>query len=80
MDYCNGSSWVKAGMDSDMGNDYVIGPTTTTNGVAGTSYKIRVHDASDQLLNSGRIYSFSLPSSCSTRCPNAFNAVTYTVA
>jgi hypothetical protein len=79
VDFWNGSSWVKAGMDSDMGNDYIIGPTSTTNGVAGTSYQIRVYDASDQLINGGRIYSFSLPSSCSPQCPNPFNAVTYTV-
>lgn len=80
VDFWNGSSWVKASMDSDMGDDYIIGPTSTTNGVAGTSYQIRVYDASDQLLNSGRVYSFSLPSSCSPQCPNAFNAVTYTAS
>ena len=80
VDFWNGSSWVKASMDSDMGNDYIIGPTSTTNGVAGTSYQIRVYDASDRLINGGRIYSFSLPSSCSPQCPNAFNAVTYTVS
>jgi len=80
VDFWNGSSWVKASMDSDMGDDYIIGPTSTTNGVAGTSYQIRVYDASDQLINGGRIYSFSLPSSCSPQCPNAFNAVTYTAS
>jgi hypothetical protein len=80
VDYWNGTSWVKASMDSDMGDDYIIGPTSITNGVAGTSYQIRVYDASDQLINGGRIYSFSLPASCSPQCPNAFNPVTYTVS
>jgi hypothetical protein len=78
IDYWDGTSWVKATMDSDMGNDYQVSSTTMTNGVPGPDYRIRVYDAADQLINNGRIYKFSYPSSCGANCPNPFNEVTYT--
>ncbi len=72
--YYDGTSWRDATMDGDMGQDYVIGPTTT----AGTHYEIRVRDASDTLVNGGRVYAFSLPASCSGQCGPAYTPVQYT--
>lgn len=76
VDYFQNGAWVKAPMDSDMGDDYVILPTTT----AGSSYQIRVHDVNDQLINNGRIYSFSYPSSCGSSCPVPYLGITYTTS
>jgi hypothetical protein len=70
--YDDGSSWQDAAMDGDMGQAYVIGPTTT----GGRDYRIRVVDASDALLGGGRVYSFSLP--CASTCGPAYTPVTYT--
>jgi hypothetical protein len=67
-------TWVSATMDSDMGQAYIIGPTAT----AGSGYQIRVTDASDNLINGGQVYSFSLPSSCGSSCSAAYTQVAYT--
>ncbi|MEV4315057.1 cellulose binding domain-containing protein [Actinocrispum sp. NPDC049592] len=67
-------SWQQAQPDSDMGEAFIIGPATT----AGTGYQIRVRDASDALLNNGRVYNFTLPSQCSANCSAAYTSVTYT--
>ena len=67
-------TWVSAAMDSDMGQAYIIGPTAT----AGSGYQIRVTDASDNLINGGQVYHFSLPSSCGSNCSAAYTQVTYT--
>ncbi|ACU73149.1 cellulose-binding family II [Catenulispora acidiphila DSM 44928] len=67
-------TWVSAAMDSDMGQSYIIAPTAT----AGSSYQIRVTDASDNLINGGQVYSFSLPSSCGGSCSAAYTQVPYT--
>lgn len=75
IDYYNGSAWVKAKMNADMGQSYIIEPTTT----GGSNYRIRVYDVNDQLINNGRIYNFSYPtSSCGTNCSVPFTEVTYT--
>jgi hypothetical protein len=79
VEYFNGTTWVKAQMNGDMGQSYIIGPTEIVNGVAGSNYRIRVYDASDQLINNGRIYNFSFPASCGTNCSPTFTEVTYTV-
>jgi len=76
--YANGS-WVSATMDSDMGDDYIIGPTTGT-GTNGTSYEIQVTGADGNLVNNGQVYSFSLPSGCANGCPAAYTPVTYTTS
>jgi hypothetical protein len=76
--YANGS-WVTATMDSDMGDDYIIGPTTGT-GTDGTNYEIQVTDANGNLINNGEIYSFSLPSACADGCSPAYTPVTYTTS
>jgi Cellulose binding domain len=76
--YANGS-WVNATMDSDMGDDYIIGPTTGA-GTAGTQYEIQVTDASGNLINSGRVYSFTLPSGCASGCSAPYTPITYTTS
>jgi len=76
--YANGA-WVSATMDSDMGDDYIIGPTTGT-GTAGTQYEIQVTDASGNLINNGRVYSFTLPSGCTNGCGAAYTPITYTTS
>jgi len=79
VEYYNGTTWVKAQMNGDMGQSYIIGPTELVNGIAGSNYRIRVYDASDQLINNGRIYNFSFPASCGTNCSPTFTEVAYTV-
>jgi hypothetical protein len=76
--YANGS-WVSATMDSDMGDDYIIGPTTGA-GTAGTQYEIQVTDASGNLINNGRVYSFTLPSGCASGCGTAYTPISYTTS
>ena len=77
--YYAGGAWVSATMDSDMGDDYIVGPTTGT-GTAGTQYEIRVVDASGNLVNNGEVYSFSLPSGCATGCSAPYTPVGYTTS
>jgi len=79
IDYYDGSSWVRAEMNSDMGSTYLIGPTSITEGVPGSDYRIRLYDADDRLINNGRVYNFSFPGSCGSNCPDPFNEVSYTV-
>ncbi len=76
--FANGS-WVDAQMDSDLGDDYIIGPTTGA-GTGGSQYEIRVLDASGSLINNGRVYSFTLPAGCSTGCSAAYTPVSYTTS
>lgn len=77
--YANGT-WAAATMDSDMGDDYIVAPTTGT-GTAGSFYEIRVVDASGNLVNNGQVYSFSLPSSCLPNgCSAAYTPVSYTTS
>src|SRR6185312_9077975 len=54
--YSNGT-WQSGTMDSDMGDDYLIAPTTA----GGSQYEIQVQDASGNWINNGRIYNFSMP-------------------
>jgi hypothetical protein len=75
--YLANGAWVSAPMDSDQGDDYIIGPTTGT-GTAGTQYEIQVTDASGSLVNNGEIYSFGLPAGCTNGCPAAYTPVSYT--
>ncbi|MCO5992926.1 expansin-like protein [Actinoallomurus rhizosphaericola] len=72
--YYDGTSWKNATMDGDMGQAYVIAPTTT----GGRDYRIRVVDASDALIGGGRVYSFSLP--CANTCGPAYTGVSYTTS
>ncbi|MBX6357532.1 MAG: cellulose binding domain-containing protein [Micromonosporaceae bacterium] len=76
VEYFANGAWQQAQMNSDMGQSYIIGGTTT----GGTQFQIRVRDASDALLNNGRVYSFSLPASCSPQCSPAYTQVSYTTS
>jgi hypothetical protein len=77
--YWANGSWVNATMDSDQGDDYIIGPTTGA-GTGGTQYEIQVTDASGNLINNGRVYSFTLPSGCTNGCSAPYTAISYTTA
>jgi hypothetical protein len=60
-----------------LGEDFVIAPTVT----GGSLYEIQVLDITNQPINSGRIYSFSFPSSCPVdACLPPFTQVTYTTS
>jgi hypothetical protein len=76
--YANGA-WVAATMDSDMGDDYIIGPTTGA-GTDGPDYEIQVIDASGNLVNNGEVYSFTLPSGCTDGCSAAYTPISYTTS
>jgi expansin (peptidoglycan-binding protein) len=73
VEYLAGGTWQQAQMNSDMGQSYILAPTTP----GGVEFQIRVRDASDALINDGRIYSFTLPSSCSPQCATAYTQVAY---
>lgn len=74
--YFSGGTWQTAKMNSDMGQSYIIGPTAA----GGSQYQIRVADASDNLIDAGRIYNFSLPSSCNPSCGTPYTQVAYTTS
>jgi hypothetical protein len=74
--YLSGGAWQSASMYSDMGDDYLIGPTAA----GGSQYQIQVIDASDTPINGGRIYSFSLPASCGSACGQAYTQAAYTTS
>jgi hypothetical protein len=73
--FANGT-WTNATMDSDMGQAYILSPTTS----GGTQFQIRVTDASDALVDNGRVYTFSLPASCASQCSAAYTQVSYTTS
>src|SRR4051812_25109252 len=68
-----GGTWQTAKMNSDMGESYIIAGLTS----GATNFQIRVRDVNDQLINGGRVYSFSLPFACGTQCSAAYTATTY---
>ncbi|MGH9562819.1 MAG: hypothetical protein ACRD3S_15310, partial [Terracidiphilus sp.] len=76
VDYLSNGLWTAATMDADLGDDYIILPTVA----GGTQYEIEVVDVTGALINNGRIYSFSYPSSCGTSCTPALTPITYTVS
>ncbi len=69
-----GGAWVPATMNVDMGQSFLLKPTTT----GGTDYRIRVKDVDDEYLSGGREYAFSLPSSCGGKCSAPRTVVSYT--
>ena len=76
VEYLQNGSWVAAQMNSDMGQSYIIGGTAQ-----GTNqFQIRVRDAADQLINGGRVYHFTIPSSCGSSCGPAYTQVSYTTS
>ncbi|GLV54510.1 hypothetical protein KDH_13570 [Dictyobacter sp. S3.2.2.5] len=76
IEYYQNGTWVNASMDSDLGQDYIILPTSS----GGKDYQIKVFDADNQPINNGRIYTFSYPSSCGSSCPSALVNVPYTTS
>ncbi|HZR48298.1 MAG TPA: cellulose binding domain-containing protein [Streptosporangiaceae bacterium] len=76
--FANGA-WVTATMDSDLGDDYIIGPTTGA-GTGGSNYEIQVIDASGNLVKNGEVYNFTLPSGCTTGCSAPYTAISYTTS
>ncbi len=76
VEYFANGAWTKATMNGDMGQSYIIAPTTT----GGLTYQLRAYDVNDQLINAGRIYNFSFPSAtCGSQCSGAYNEVVYTI-
>lgn len=73
--YSNGA-WVTTPMNTDMGQSYLVQPTTT----GGTDYRIRVKDVTGAYLFGGREYSFSLPASCGGKCSAPRTVVSYTTS
>jgi hypothetical protein len=76
VEYFADGAWHTAQMNGDMGQSYVVGGTTS----GATDFRIRVRDVTDQLINGGRVYSFTLPSSCGSQCGAAYTGVTYTTS
>lgn len=76
VEYLADGVWRAAQMNSDMGQSYVIGGTAS----GGTQFQIRVRDVSDQLINGGRVYSFTLPAACGSQCGAAYTSVSYTTS
>jgi hypothetical protein len=74
--YMLNGAWTTAVMDADLGDDYIVLPTVA----GGTQYEIQVFDVTNTLINSGRIYSFSYPSSCGSSCTPALTPITYTTS
>jgi hypothetical protein len=74
--YLQSGVWTAAVMDADLGDDYIVGPTVA----GGSSYEIQVFDVTNTLINSGRIYSFTYPTSCVNACTPALTPVTYTTS
>jgi hypothetical protein len=74
VEYLAGGTWHQATMNGDMGQSYILAPTVT----AGKDFQIRVTDVSNQLVNGGRVYAFSLPASCNSACSAAYTKVSYT--
>jgi hypothetical protein len=68
--------WTAAVMDADLGDDYIVLPTVA----GGTQYEIQVTDVTGALINSGRIYSFTYPTSCGTSCTPALTPITFTTS
>lgn len=76
VNYYSAGAWHSAQMNSDMGDDYIVEPMTA----GGSQYQIQVVDASGNLVDGGRVYSFAYPASCGTSCGQAYTAVTYTTS
>jgi hypothetical protein len=72
--YLADGTWHDAQTDGDMGQAFILAPTTS----GGTDFSIRVKDSSDAYVFGGRVYDFSLPASCSGTCSPAYTGVTYT--
>ncbi len=75
VDCFDGSAWVKAETNKDMGQSFILKATAS----GGSNFRIRVYDVTDQLINNGRVYVFSIPTECGSSCSGPFTEATYTV-
>ncbi|PRY40444.1 cellulose binding domain-containing protein [Umezawaea tangerina] len=66
--------WEQARPNGDMGQSFILRPTQD----GGTDYRVRVRDASDSLVNNGRVYRFSLPAACARGCTGTYTEADYT--
>ncbi len=66
-------TWRQALPNGDMGQAFVIGPV----GDGGAGYRVRVRDASDELVHQGRVYRFGLPAACAAKCAEVYTKVDY---
>ena len=76
VEYLADGVWRAATMNSDMGQSYVLGATTT----GGVDFQIRVRDVTGALVGGGRVYRFALPASCGGTCSAAYTPVSYTTS
>jgi hypothetical protein len=76
VEYYSAGAWHDAKMNGDMGQSFILDPVTA----GGTDFRIRVKDVDDAYVFGGRVYDFSLPSSCGTQCSQAYTAATYTTS
>ncbi|MFC5834006.1 cellulose binding domain-containing protein [Nonomuraea insulae] len=76
VEYFANGAWQTAQMNGDMGQSYVIGGTTP----GGSQFQIRVRDVTDTLINGGRVYSFTLPTTCNPQCGTPYTKVGYTTS
>jgi hypothetical protein len=74
VEYLADGGWKQAQMNSDMGQSYIIGGLTS----GASQFQIRVRDVTGALVNGGRVYSFSLPASCSAQCGVPYTKIAYT--
>jgi len=68
--------WTTATMNSDMGQSFIIGGTTS----GANQFQIRIRDVNDALINGGRVYNFTIPTSCGSSCGPAYTQVSYTTS
>ncbi|MBT8227870.1 MAG: cellulose-binding protein [Dactylosporangium sp.] len=76
VEYYQNGTWQSALMNGDMGQAYIIGGTAES----GTQFQIRIRDVNDELINDGRVYSFTFPDSCGTSCNGAYTETEYTTS
>ena len=76
VEYYSEGRWTDAELDGDMGQAFLVEPLVEGE----TDYEIRVRDVDDELIHDGRVYKFSLPSSCSPQCGPAYLQVPYSTA
>ena len=76
VEYYSNGTWQAAKMNSDMGESYILNGVTP----GSSQFQIRVRDVTDQLINGGRVYSFSLPASCASTCSQPYTPADYTTS
>jgi hypothetical protein len=76
VEYLANGVWQTAQMNGDMGQSFILAGLTA----GANQFQIRVRDANDALINGGRVYSFTLPTSCGSSCAAAYTQVAYTTS